>query len=43
MLLVTPLKAAFIECTEVSQTFSEKEVDTPKVWLSLSLYTQCPN
>lgn len=34
MLLVTPLKAAFIDCTEVSQTFSEKEVDTPKVWFS---------
>ncbi|XP_066153892.1 dynein axonemal intermediate chain 7-like isoform X3 [Euwallacea fornicatus] len=30
MLLVTPLKAAFIECTEVSQAFSEKEIDTPK-------------
>lgn len=27
MLLVTPLKATFIECTETSQAFSEKEVE----------------
>lgn len=31
MLLVTPLKATFIECTEVSQTFSDKDVESLKV------------
>ncbi|XP_030757372.1 protein CASC1-like [Sitophilus oryzae] len=30
MLLVTPLKATFIDCTEVSQVFSEKEVESLK-------------
>ncbi|XP_076256077.1 dynein axonemal intermediate chain 7 [Rhynchophorus ferrugineus] len=30
MLLVTPLKATFVDCTEVSQSFSDKEVESLK-------------
>lgn len=31
MLMVTPLKALLVNCTEVSQTFSEEGVDKMKV------------
>lgn len=31
MLLVTPLRAAFIDCTEVSQAFNEQELESLKV------------
>lgn len=33
MLMVTPLKALLVNCTEVSQTFSEKGIEKMKVCL----------
>lgn len=32
MTLVTPDKATFIDCTEVSQTFEDKEIEGMKVY-----------
>lgn len=32
MLLVTPLKALYVDCTEVSQTFNEEGIENMKVY-----------